>query len=212
MTSVLEIATTIILAFGGTSLILIGCSTWLGKVWANRILEADRAKYAHELARLQDAFDATSRRLQGELDKALHVYRIQFEVEFNALVDIWGKLSLLRTAMAELSPSLVEHVDLEEPADARFARRAAALSASLNALKRAVDDHAPFYPEELVGALDNAIRIAVSEETQVTFGREDMTRSGWSVQRNTSFSRFQDAISEVSHLIRKRLSDLRVVN
>lgn len=212
MTAVLEIATTIILAFGGTSLILIGCSTWLGKVWASRILEADRAKYSHELARLQDAFETSHRRLQGELDKALHVYRIQFEVEFNALVDIWAKLSLLRTAMAELSPSLPEHVDLEEPEDARLARRAAALSAALNALKRAVDDHAPFCPEDLVGALDNAIRIAVAEETQVTFGREDMPRSGWSVQRNTSFRQFKDAVSKVSDLIRKRLSDLRVVN
>ncbi|QSX31623.1 hypothetical protein JYB88_08420 [Shewanella cyperi] len=42
-------------AVGGSALIILGLSSWLGKVWANRILEKDKFKYAQELESLRSA-------------------------------------------------------------------------------------------------------------------------------------------------------------
>ncbi|WP_029655001.1 hypothetical protein [Marinobacter daepoensis] len=42
-------------AVGGAAVIILGLSSWLGKVWANRILEQDRFKYSQELELLKSA-------------------------------------------------------------------------------------------------------------------------------------------------------------
>ena len=53
ITEIWSIAGAVIASVGGSTLIVVGCSTWLGKVWANRILEADKAKYQSELENLK---------------------------------------------------------------------------------------------------------------------------------------------------------------
>lgn len=42
---------------GGAALIIAALSSWLGKVWANRILESDRARYAKELDNIRHQFE-----------------------------------------------------------------------------------------------------------------------------------------------------------
>ena len=44
-----EIGATILLSLGGASAIILAVSSWLGKVWASRILEKDRAHYRREV-------------------------------------------------------------------------------------------------------------------------------------------------------------------
>ena len=78
-------ALAVIVSLGGGGLLVLGMSTWLGKVWANRILESDRLRFNQELERLR-----------GELEKTTHVHRIQFEAEFKLLSDIWEKVAAVR--------------------------------------------------------------------------------------------------------------------
>jgi hypothetical protein len=46
VTALLELAAAILVSLGGGAAIIIACASWLGKVWANRILESDRRRYA----------------------------------------------------------------------------------------------------------------------------------------------------------------------
>jgi hypothetical protein len=66
----MEIAGSIILAFGGASAIVIAVSTWLGKVWADRILEKDRSKYAEQIEALRRQADQELARLTSHLEAA----------------------------------------------------------------------------------------------------------------------------------------------
>ena len=49
MGKVLEIIGVVLGSFGGAAAIIFWLSSWLGKVWANRILEQDKPKYEKEL-------------------------------------------------------------------------------------------------------------------------------------------------------------------
>jgi len=49
---VFQIAAAVIAAVGGASLIVVGASAWLGKVWANRLMQEDIAKHNEVLANL----------------------------------------------------------------------------------------------------------------------------------------------------------------
>src|SRR5207245_10019928 len=117
--ALIEVAATILAALGCAGVIIIACASWLGKVWASRILEADRLKYGRELERLRSDLEASRRVLQGELDKTIHVHRVQFETEFRVLSDIWAKLSVLRPKMGGLRPT-TDISDPHEAANHRF--------------------------------------------------------------------------------------------
>jgi hypothetical protein len=60
-----NIAVAVIAAVGGGGAIVLALSSWLGKVWADRILESDKAKYQKEFAELKT-----------ELDRRLHVHNV----------------------------------------------------------------------------------------------------------------------------------------
>jgi hypothetical protein len=46
---VFKLTSAIFASVGGAAAIIFGLSSWLGKVWANRILEADKVRYQSEL-------------------------------------------------------------------------------------------------------------------------------------------------------------------
>lgn len=66
------IVTASILSVGGGGAIVVGLSSWLGKVWANRLMEIERAKHAQDLVKLQSE-------LRHESEAALSALRTELE-------------------------------------------------------------------------------------------------------------------------------------
>jgi kynurenine formamidase len=60
-----SIAGAVLASIGGGGVLLLALSSWLGKIWANRILEGDKAKYQKEFAELK-----------SELDRRLHAHNV----------------------------------------------------------------------------------------------------------------------------------------
>jgi len=49
----LQLAGTILVALGGGGAIVFGLSNWLGKVWADKLMQKEKAKYSRELESLK---------------------------------------------------------------------------------------------------------------------------------------------------------------
>jgi len=91
MQQIWQIAGAVIAAFGGSALILVACSTFLGRVWAARILEQDRAKYAREIEGLRSEAGQELARLTTQLDTLKHTeLRIHSDklVSYRAAIDV----------------------------------------------------------------------------------------------------------------------------
>ncbi len=166
--SYLYLVGSLVWSIGGAAALIWALSSWLGKVWANRILEQDRKKYAEEmeavkekhaanLSRLSGELEAMNRRLQADLDKTVHVHRVQFETEFKGLVEIWRSACAVRSAIMGLRLQT-------NYSEAAFSDRCKDFAQKLQSLKTAVDDHSPFYAPEVFDKADALIRIGVHEE------------------------------------------------
>lgn len=94
---VIEIATAIVFSLGGPSLLVIALSTWLGKVWAARVLEKDRLKYHSELEKYKSG-----------LDKAKVSFLRFSDYQFKLYNDLWNSLMDLRLAGESLWSDLNE--------------------------------------------------------------------------------------------------------
>ena len=82
-------------SIGGAAAIIFGFSTWLGKVWANRILEQDKLKYTSELEKIKS-------QLQNESQKQHLMFSLYFEGQFKLYNDLWVSLSKLQSGVEAL--------------------------------------------------------------------------------------------------------------
>ena len=160
ISDVWRVALAVLTSLGGGAVIVLALSSWLGKVWANRILEGERAKYAAEMERLRSSLERTNRLLQGEIEKTIFVSKTHFETEFRALEQIWRYISTVRARMAPLRPQF-DIVDVRQTQEERLQERFEPFVTAVKELIAATDEQSPFYPKEIYGPLENLINIAV---------------------------------------------------
>ncbi|MGR7920674.1 hypothetical protein ACU6RQ_06110 [Zobellella denitrificans] len=103
-----QIITAALGAVGGSALIIFGLSSWLGKVWANRILEQDKFKYSQELESLRSATQnfhsslSLTNATYFETKKAFAEKRVQ------AISEVWKRFIEFR----DKSPSEIIWLDI----------------------------------------------------------------------------------------------------
>ena len=90
-----KLSSAIIGSIGGAAIIIIGLSSWLGKVWANRILEKDKLKYTTEI-------EAIKNQLLIESQKQQFMFALYFEGQFKIYNDLWIALSELQNEVDKL--------------------------------------------------------------------------------------------------------------
>lgn len=89
---IFKVSAAIISSVGGAAVIMFVLSSWLGKVWANRILEKDKLLYSSELERIKN-------QLHAESDKQKFVFSLYFEGQFKIYNDLWVSLSELQSGV-----------------------------------------------------------------------------------------------------------------
>ena len=79
-TEVLKIALGVIAALGGGGAIIAGLSSWLGKVWADRLMAKETAKFREDLERLTK-----------QLERKNYVSKVRFDAEFTMYQELIEK-------------------------------------------------------------------------------------------------------------------------
>jgi hypothetical protein len=83
----LELSGVILGSLGGGAAIIFGFSSWLGKVWANRLMEKEKAEYAQALESLRSRLTQDTESYKIKLKKSEFLFQKEFEAasEFVAL-------------------------------------------------------------------------------------------------------------------------------
>lgn len=210
-----NVAAAVIVSLGGGGAIVLALSSFLGKVWASRILEAERAKYAKdlestratyagELEQLKSQLDAARRATQAGLDRAVYIHRLHFEAEFAATKDIWSRLSTVRAKMKNVRPvsRLTPPGETEEQ---ELDRTFPLFVEAKNAFVNAVDTQSPFLPRDYYSKFDEIIKILNLEYFDVATekpGRE------WRLRGKHNFEELCKLAADFSDMIRERMEHL----
>jgi hypothetical protein len=191
-------------AAGGVVALVTGLSGFLGRIWADRIVEAQRAKFGTELALLRGQLDAEVRRLQGEIDKTILVHRAHFDTEFNALKDIWRKVAHVRSVFNELKPP--RHRDAQGPSEG-----SRIVSDALAELIMAIDSQSPFYPKDIYDDLDNLRAMVKQELAECDIGHPHEPIA-WARRREQGWTELTGRVTTISDKIRDRLARLTITS
>lgn len=199
----------ILVRMGGEVVIVTALVGWFGKVWANRILVAERARYDGKLEHVRSDLDAANRRIQSELDKTIHVHRVQFETEFKALRDVWSCVAGVRARIPTLRPG-VDLVDPKEDPKKRLEKRFGDYQKFLNNLVVAVDYQSPFYPKEIHDALSRLVMIGKKEQIDISASEE--RNSDWFKRGKKNVDDFIRNADQLSDQIRARIARMSIVD
>src|SRR5260221_7098450 len=171
-----------ILSVGGGGVIVVGLSSWLGKLWAQLLMQKDIAKYAADLESLKGKLEGANKRIQAELDKTVYVHRVQFETEFKALSGIWAKVAAVRSALAEFRPQLEivapDHENDLVPAD-KLEKKLAKFVNVCGEFRLVVHEYNPVYPKDIYDELERLIDLLTDEEEQIKLTDEKPFTGIW---------------------------------
>jgi hypothetical protein len=83
----------VIVTLGGSSAIVFGLSSWIGKIWATKLMEKDKSKYIKEIETLKNE-------LQTKMTKMEHFHKISeqtYQSLFNAKIATYNDLLYEKT-------------------------------------------------------------------------------------------------------------------
>lgn len=85
---IFSIAGAVLASLGGGAAIVLALSSWLGKVWANRLMEADKSRYAKELETAKAELTRISQDRTRKLESLKRHYERQIEEFYGPLFNM----------------------------------------------------------------------------------------------------------------------------
>ena len=129
---IISIGASVIASIGGSSLLIYAFSNWLGKIWASRMMEKEKASYSQELEKLRSSLTRDVEQYRVQLKKSEFWFQKQYEaasslskirIQFTPAIT-HPEMDILeaREWVAKLFPSM------ETSLDEYFSRHAAVLT------------------------------------------------------------------------------------
>lgn len=187
-------AIAVLFSLGGGGAIVLGLSSWLGKVWASRILEGERARYSEQLAAMAK-----------QLDHQLHSTNKIFDAEFDRYREVWAVANRLRELAINVRSATRPSVLTPEQEAAR--RRN--FQAILFEFQDLIDSHKPFLAPEIYDAFMVLQAHAGSENARATAHR-DLEGMALGRSHMEGVVPIMEAAEEACRLIRERIWSARL--
>lgn len=192
----------ILAALGGYAVVIGALFAFISKIWLSRIVDRERNS-------LQKQLDETNRRLQSELDRALHISKTQFDMELSHYRSIWACLVDLRAATLAIRPVLDFH-DPNETKEERQKRRLAKAREAFGVVQEQVEKNKPFYVPDVYDKARQVIALCHKEAVYSDY-TERPSHEYWKEAMENQ-DKILAAIEDVCSAIRDRVWDVRVAS
>lgn len=209
----------IIASVGGGGVIILGLSSYIGKLWADRLLQKKSQDFERELEAYKKDLSIEVERYRIKAEELTYVSKVQFETEYEIYKVIFAALFDFAAASSNLFPYGLDQI----PADindrkAEYITRYEFYVDSFNTYSRAVETHAPFMPKEIyekfisirqtaneIACMFPEIRIQADERFREEYGKiahENFKKTG----------EFNKLIPQLKDDVRDYLATLKIVD
>lgn len=158
MDNLFQLVPAILLSVGSGGAIVLGMSGWLGKVWADRLMEREKAS-------LTKLVQSELEQLRGATERNLFVHRTQFEVEFKAYQELWAAIFEAVIASLALRPVL-DHVPSDKSKEELKVERLSRYRSQHNATLVVWRRYRPFITTDIDSMVEGLLRETRNEALQ----------------------------------------------
>ena len=158
LSEIWAISGSILASIGGGTAIVFGFSSWLGKVWANRLMEKEKNEHSRELESLKNKFLKETESYKIKLKKS----ELIFEKQFEAASEL---VALQRNFLPKIN---FPHMDWEDVLD-HYAYSSEKIE---KALEEYMSRHGAILGEEVEEKIGECINVATWNKFEVNNERE----------------------------------------
>jgi hypothetical protein len=163
MKEIFKIVSAVLISIGGGGAIVFALSSWLGKVWANRILEKEKKEHQLEIENYKSQLSISLNKINSINERTLHISKVQYDKEFDIYQDIWEKLHDCIVDTLNLYP-IFENVPTNDGEKEQWAKKKYDnFIKKYNLYSRTIDKYAPFYRydfyENFISIRNNCLRM-----------------------------------------------------
>lgn len=148
MIEIFKLIGAVLFSLGGGGAIVFALSSWLGKVWANRILEKEKKEHQLEIEDYKSKLVLELNKINSLNEKALHITKVQYDKEFEIYQDIWEKLFDCIIATLNLYPAFEDVPTDEGERQTWIDKKYNNYCVKYNLYSRTIDRYVPFYEED----------------------------------------------------------------
>jgi hypothetical protein len=156
-------------------------------------------------------YNSQIERLKADLNKSIHVHKLQFETEFRAYKDIWEKLILLRNKTFELRPIVDKYVATEEEKDKMKFERLKNFAESFTSFAQLAEKNKPFYPEMIWKELESLLQVFRKEAIGYQYGNFESDGIKYWDEALKNRDQILSHIDSICEAIRTRLEIHKIV-
>ncbi len=182
-----------------TLVAVTGLGALLGKIWANRVSAREDTKIQSELASLRT-----------DLERSLHVHRVQFEKEFEVYAELSEKMVAVREALFTINRALKTEFEDKGKEEKHYASLNQKLKDAFVDFRATVQKKKPFYADAVFIAADRILELALDEIVTQDYSssgqRQPLNRI---IEMKRQISENTEALVQA---IRDRINLLKVVN
>lgn len=148
MKEIFEIVSAILISLGGGGTIIFALSSWLGKVWANKILENEKKEHQLEIENYKSQLSISLSKINSINERTLHIFKVQYDKEFDIYQDIWEKMYDCIVGTLNLYP-VFEDVPVDNSEKEKWTKsKYHNFVNKYNLYSRTIDRYAPFYRDD----------------------------------------------------------------
>ncbi|WOI10159.1 hypothetical protein [Thalassospira lucentensis] len=200
--SILTAVASFVVSLGGGAGICLMMSSWIGRLWADRLMAQETEKFRKNTERELEL-------LRSEHRKTFHIHSLQFETEFHALRSLWAKLGEASVATSALRP-MFEMVDQNESKESRKIRKGNWFIESYRELEVSFASERPFISEDL--EMEIASIMAIMLEEYIDFDEMDDGKIIRYKEAKERIKKMNASVESLSKLIRMRIGLISQVN
>ena len=154
--NIINVISIVIVSVGGTGVIILGISSWIGRILLDKFSEKYKAKYEKEIESYKGEIDVKLNKLDKIEEKALYITKVNYDNEYKIYMEIWPKLIECVNSTIKLYPRGIEDVPIDEKELENYKRDKYKEFVS-NYIKfyNCIEKYAPFYKEEFYNILNS---------------------------------------------------------
>lgn len=135
----------IVASVGGAGLIIIGLSSWIGKIWADKLMETQRKQNQKEIEKFKSELHKELELLKAKNEKMNYITKTQFDAEFKMYQELSEACFLMFLDNSLLFHRGIDYLPREEEECKKiFEERYKAARGSLIVYQNMLYKYAPF--------------------------------------------------------------------
>ena len=202
-----EVLNQIFALLGGVTVIVAALFAFIGKLWLSRIIEKDKHQLQKQILSINDELSTTSKKLEAELQRSIHIGKVQFEHEFSIYKEVWVTLIELRMATMRLRPAL-DHINPDQSEEERTKERLNAFYAPFQEFRNVIEKNKPFYSSKVYESLEAVLEVCYGES--VDFEYKERKKSEYYKEARENHKKIIESIDRTCEAIRNRNNEVSV--